>query len=48
MTKYHVKLPSGRDVVISADDDIEAAYEAFDEAALNDDYLIDLEPIHDA
>ena len=48
MTKYHVKLQSGRDVVISADDDEEAAYEAFDEAALNDDYLVDLEPIHDA
>ena len=48
MTKYHVKLESGRDVVISADDDIEvAANEALEEAALMDDYLIDLEPIHD-
>ena len=36
MTKNHVKLQSGRDVIISADNDEEAAYEAFDEAALND------------
>ena len=41
-------LESGRDFVITADDDMDAAYTAQAYAAwMNDDYLTDLEPIHD-
>ena len=40
-------LESGRDAIITAYDNMEAAYIATDEAALMDDYLIDLEPIDD-
>tara|TARA_R100001530_G_scaffold94913_2_gene65911 strand:+ start:31 stop:174 length:144 start_codon:yes stop_codon:yes gene_type:complete len=45
MTYYLCNLESGRNVVISADDDMEAAYVATEEARWMDDYLIDLEPI---
>ena len=38
-------LESGRDFVINADDDMDAAYTAYDEAALMDDYLIDVIPV---
>ena len=41
-------LESGRDFVITADDDMDAAYTAKAYAAwMYDDYLTDLEPIHD-
>jgi len=42
-------LESGRDFVITAADDMDAAYTAIDIAAwMYDDYLTDLVPIHDA
>ena len=48
MTKYMCFLESGRDFVITADDDMDAAYTAQAYAAwMYDDYLTDLEPIHD-
>jgi hypothetical protein len=47
MTKYMCFLESGRDFVINADDDMDAAYTATAYAAwMYDDYLTDLEPIH--
>ena len=46
--KYHVMLESGRDVVINASEDHEqAAWDAYDEAALMDDYLNNITPICD-
>tara|TARA_R100000458_G_C8148023_1_gene156722 strand:- start:438 stop:584 length:147 start_codon:yes stop_codon:yes gene_type:complete len=48
MIKYHITLESGRDAVITAEDDMDAAYAADETAKLMDDYLINLEPIHDA
>lgn len=45
MRKYVIFLESGRHAIISAEDDMEAAYVAQNEAALMDDYLVDLEPI---
>tara|TARA_R100000781_G_scaffold94931_1_gene59237 strand:+ start:292 stop:456 length:165 start_codon:yes stop_codon:yes gene_type:complete len=45
MKHYRVRLESGRDFMITATDDMDAAYTARDEAALHDDYLIDVEPI---
>ena len=48
MTKYMCFLESGRDFVITADDDMDAAYTAKAYAAwMYDDYLTDLEPIFD-
>lgn len=47
MTKYLCKLESGRDFVITAEDDMSAAYEATEEARWFDDYLIDLTPLND-
>ena len=46
MPKYHVDLESGRDVIITAEDDMDAAYIAYDEAACMDDYLVDVELIN--
>ena len=40
-------LESGRDAIIHGEDDMDAAYSAMDEAALMDDYLVDLERIDD-
>ena len=41
-------LESGRNFVINAADDMDAAYTALAYAAwMYDDYLTDLEPIHD-
>ena len=45
MPKYLIKLESGRDVIINAADDMDAAYIALDEAACMDDYLTNVEPI---
>ena len=42
---YRCCLESGRDFMILATDDMDAAYTACDEAALMDDYLIDVIPI---
>jgi len=49
MPKYHVKLESGRDFILDSPyhkDDVEQAYElaydAMEEAAMMDDYLVDL------
>ena len=47
--KYHVKLSSGRDFIMESDcnDEYELAYEAYEEACLMDDYLVDVEAICD-
>ena len=49
MPKFHVKLQSGRDLVMTSDakDEYELAYEAYEEACLMDDYLVDVELIPD-
>ncbi len=53
MPKYHVTLQSGRDFIMNsqydsrhADEAYSLAYEALDEAALMDDYLVDVEHIN--
>ena len=45
MPEYLIKLESGRDVIINAEDDMDAAYIALDEAACMDDYLTNVELI---
>ena len=40
--KYLLKLESGRDCVINAEDHMDAAYIGLDEAACMDDYLTDV------
>ena len=46
--KYHVTLSSGRDFIMESNKDVyEIAYEAYEEACLMDDYLVDVEPIYD-
>ena len=48
MTKYHVTLASGRDFILNSGYDVyQAAYDAFEEACLYDDYLVDVVPIYD-
>ena len=49
MPKFHVKLSSGRDFIMesNAKDEYELAYEAYEEACLMDDYLVDVELIPD-
>ena len=49
MPKFHVKLQSGRDFVMTSDakDEYELAYEAYEEACLMDDYLVNIIPICD-
>ena len=49
MPKYHVKLSSGRDFVMTsqAKDEYELAYECYEEACLMDDYLVDAELLSD-
>ena len=49
MAKFHVKLRSGRDFVMTSDatDEYELAYEAYEEAAFMDDYLVDVELLPD-
>jgi|TARA_R100001530_G_scaffold130005_1_gene100645 hypothetical protein len=42
---YNCRLESGRDFMILATDDMDAAYIAYDEAALMDDYLVDVIPV---
>ena len=46
--KYHVTLQSGRDFILNSGYDVyQAAYDAYDEACLHDDYLVDVVPIYD-
>ena len=43
--KYHVTMKSGRDFILNSGYDVyEAAWEAYEEACLHDDYLV---AIHD-
>ena len=42
---YRCCLESGRDFMVLATDDMDAAYTAYGEAALMDDYLIDVIPV---
>ena len=47
--RYHVTMASGRDFILNSGSDVyETAYEAYEEACLYDDYLVDVEPIEDA
>ncbi len=47
--KYHVTMESGRTFILNSGEEVyEAAYDAYDEACLYDDYLVNVEPIHDA
>ena len=47
--KYHVLLESGRDFIInSTPNPYDAAYDAYEEACLMDDYLVNVTPIDDA
>ena len=44
--KYHVTLQSGRTFILNSGYDVyQAAYDAYDEACLMDDYLVNVEPI---
>lgn len=46
--KYHVTLKSGRTFILNSGYDVyQAAYDAYDEACLMDDYLVDVQPIGD-
>ena len=46
--KYLVKMQSGRTFVLNSGHDVyEVAYEAYDEAAIMDDYLEDVIRIYD-
>tara|TARA_Y100001951_G_C11251539_1_gene246715 strand:- start:752 stop:898 length:147 start_codon:yes stop_codon:yes gene_type:complete len=46
--KYRVTMASGRDFILNSGYDVyETAYEAYEEACLFDDYLVDVEPIED-
>ena len=46
MPKYHVTLSSGRDFIMEHNGDVyDLVYEAYEEACLMDDYLVDVEPV---
>tara|TARA_R100000458_G_C8115144_1_gene136362 strand:- start:324 stop:533 length:210 start_codon:yes stop_codon:yes gene_type:complete len=46
--KYHVTLESGRSFILNSSYDVEqVAWDAYDEACLMDDYLVNVEPIND-
>ena len=48
MPKYHVKLQSGRDLILEhSGDEYDIAWEAYEEACLHDDYLVDVELLPD-
>ena len=50
MPKYHVTLQSGRNFIINAPEsfaEYDIGYEAYEEACLMDDYLVDVELISD-
>ena len=47
--KSRVTMASGRDFILNSGYDVyETAYEAYEEACLYDDYLVNVEPIEDA
>ena len=47
--KYHVTLQSGRDFILNSGYDVyQAAYDAYEEACLYDDYLVDVVPVDDS
>ena len=46
--KYLVTMASGRDFVLTSGYYVyEAAWDAYEEACLHDDYLVNVEPIED-
>jgi len=46
--KYHILTESGRDFIMDTDKDVYTiAYEAYEEACLMDDYLVNITPICD-
>ena len=46
--KYHVTMQSGRDFILNSGYDVYvAAWEAYEEVCLFDDYLVDVVPIYD-
>ena len=46
--KYHVTLESGRSFILNSSYDVEqVAWDAYDEACLMDDYLVNVESIDD-
>ena len=50
MPKYHVKLQSGRELILDHPDwgdEYDIAYAAYEEACLHDDYLVDVELLSD-
>ena len=48
MVKYHVTMASGRDFILNSGYDVyEAAWDAYEESCLHDDYLVNVEPIED-
>ena len=48
MPKYHVQLSTGRDLVIQhPGNEYDIAWEAYEEACLHDDYLVDVTLIPD-
>jgi hypothetical protein len=48
MPKYHVKLQSGRDLILDhPGNEYDIAWEAYEEACLHDDYLVDVELLPD-
>ena len=45
---YYVVLKSGRDFILKSGYEVwQAAYDAYEEACLMDDYLVDVVPIDD-
>ncbi len=49
MPKYHVTLQPGRDFILNHEGtEYDVAYEAYEEACLFDDYLVNIELIPDA
>lgn len=46
--KYHVELSSGRDFIMETEGSVyDIAYDAYEEACLMDDYLVNVTPICD-
>ena len=47
--KYHILTQSGRDFIMETEGSVyDIAYDAYEEACLMDDYLVNVEPIEDA
>jgi len=46
MPKYHVTLSSGRDFIMAHEgNEYDIAYDAYEEACLMDDYLVNVEKV---